>query len=182
MRRTKIVATIGPASRDPETLARMVEAGVDVFRLNFSHGTRELHAENAQRVRAAASNVGRPVAILQDLPGPKIRIGALKDDLAELKPGERLVLACGSEDLGDGERMSVSWPGLAGAVEPEDVIYLADGAIRLRVRSLRARASTSRVRRAGCPPCPSRISTCCALGNRSASTSSRCPSCARPRM
>jgi pyruvate kinase len=137
MRRTKIVATIGPASRDQETLARMVEAGVDVFRLNFSHGNRELHAENAQRVRAAASNVGRPVAILQDLPGPKIRIGALKDDLAELKPGEQLVLACGTTDVGDGERMSVSWPGLAGAVEPEDVIYLADGAIRLRVRRVR---------------------------------------------
>src|SRR5438270_2151116 len=137
MRRTKIVATIGPASNDQETLARMVEAGVDVFRLNFSHGNREIHAENAQRVRAAASNVGRPVAILQDLPGPKIRIGALKDDLAELKPGEQLVLACGTEDLGDGERMSVSWSGLADAVEPDDVVYLADGAIRLRVKAVR---------------------------------------------
>src|SRR6059058_1488181 len=107
----------------------MIQAGVDVFRLNFSHGNREIHAENAQRVRTAASQVGRPVAILQDLPGPKIRIGALKEDIAELKPGEQLVLACGNEDAGDGERMSVSWPGLAGAVEPDDVIYLADGAI-----------------------------------------------------
>ncbi len=88
MRRTKIVATIGPASRDPETLTRMVEAGLDVARLNFSHGDRDLHAENAQRVRAAASAAGRQVAILQDLPGPKIRIGKLEDDLAELKPGE----------------------------------------------------------------------------------------------
>src|SRR3989440_747422 len=137
MRRTKIVATIGPASRDPETLARMVEAGVDVFRLNFSHGTRELHAENAQRVRAAASNVGRQVAILQDLPGPKIRIGALRDDIAELKPGDKLVLLCGSDAVGDDERMSVSWDGLAGAVDPGDVVYLADGAIRLRVLAVR---------------------------------------------
>src|ERR1700756_3871418 len=96
MRRTKIVATIGPASREPETLKRMVEAGLDVARLNFSHGDRDLHAENAARVRAAAEAVGRPVAILQDLPGPKLRIGSLKDDLAELKPGERLVLLCGS--------------------------------------------------------------------------------------
>jgi pyruvate kinase len=138
MRRTKIVATIGPASRDPKTLERMVEAGLDVARLNFSHGDRDLHADNAARVRAAAEAVGRPVAILQDLPGPKLRIGALKDDLAELKPGERLVLMCGSTEPGDGERMSVSWPGLPGAVDPQDVIYLADGAIRLRVDSVRS--------------------------------------------
>jgi pyruvate kinase len=76
MHRTKIVATIGPASRDPDTLARMVEAGLDVARLNFSHGDRDLHAENADRVRAASATVGRPVAILQDLPGPKLRIAS----------------------------------------------------------------------------------------------------------
>ena len=78
MRRTKIVATIGPASRDPETMVRMVEAGMDVARLNFSHGNLELHKENAERVRAASAKVGRQVAILQDLPGPKLRIGALR--------------------------------------------------------------------------------------------------------
>jgi pyruvate kinase len=138
MRRTKIVATIGPASRDPETLARMIEAGMDVARLNFSHGNLEIHAENAERVRAAAKVVGRQVAILQDLPGPKIRIGALRNDIAELKPGERLMLVCGSNGLGDAEQMSVSWSGLASAVDPEDVIYLADGAIRLRVRAVRS--------------------------------------------
>jgi pyruvate kinase len=137
MRRTKIVATIGPASREPETLERMVEAGLDVARLNFSHGDREVHAENAERVRAASEAVGRPVAILQDLPGPKLRIGALIDGIAELKPGERLVLVCGSTEKGDGERMSVSWAGLAEAVDPQDVIYLADGAIRLRVTQVR---------------------------------------------
>jgi pyruvate kinase len=137
MRRTKIVATIGPACRDPETLTRMVEAGLDVARLNFSHGTRELHAENAERVRAAASRAGRQVAILQDLPGPKIRIGAVKDDLAELKPGETLILCCGTDDLGTEERLTVSWGGLARAVDPEDVVYLADGAIRLRVKRVR---------------------------------------------
>jgi pyruvate kinase len=138
MRRTKIVATIGPASREPQTLERMVEAGLDVARLNFSHGDREIHAENAARVRAASAAVGRPVAILQDLPGPKLRIGALKEDIAELKPGERLVLICGSDAPGDGEFMSVSWPGLAEAVDPQDVIYLSDGAIRLRVQEVRS--------------------------------------------
>jgi pyruvate kinase len=115
----------------------MVAAGMDVARLNFSHGDRELHAENAARIRAAAAKVGRQVAILQDLPGPKLRIGALRDDIAELKPGEKLVLQCGSTAIGDGERMSVSWPGLADAVDPDDVIYLADGAIRLRVHRVR---------------------------------------------
>ena len=132
-RRTKIVATIGPASRHPEILKRMVEAGMDVARLNFSHGSREIHAENAERIRAAANEAGRQVAILQDLPGPKIRIGRLKDDLVELKPGEELLLVCGSEDIGDERRISVSWKGLTSAVDPGDVIYLADGAIRLRV-------------------------------------------------
>ncbi|HEY3727655.1 MAG TPA: pyruvate kinase [Solirubrobacteraceae bacterium] len=137
MRRTKIVATIGPASRDPDTLVRMVEAGLDVARLNFSHGDRDLHAENASRIRAASAKTGRQVAILQDLPGPKLRIGALKDDIAELKPGEKLMLACGTTDVGDGERMSVSWAALVEAVDPDDVIYLADGAIRLRVVHVR---------------------------------------------
>jgi pyruvate kinase len=137
MRRTKIVATIGPASRDPDTLARMVEAGMDVARLNFSHGNREIHAENAERVRTAASRAGRQVAVLQDLPGPKIRIGRLTDDIAELKPGEKLVLVCGSDEPGDEERISVSWRGLVDAVDPGDVIYLADGAIRLRVQDIR---------------------------------------------
>jgi pyruvate kinase len=136
VRRTKIVATIGPACRDPDTLARMVEAGVDVARLNFSHGNRELHAENAERVRAAAEAAGRQVAILQDLPGPKIRIGALSDGLVELKPGDRLRLVCGSNDAGSAERMSVSWRGLVDAVDPGDVIYLADGGIRLRVKEV----------------------------------------------
>jgi pyruvate kinase len=137
MRRTKIVSTIGPASRDPDTLARMIEAGMDVARLNFAHGNREIHAENAQRIRNAAGIVGRQVAILQDLPGPKLRIGTLHDDLVELKPGEKLVLACGSDEPGDEERMSVSWAGLPESVNRDDVIYLADGAIRLRVQEVR---------------------------------------------
>ncbi|MHB8692878.1 MAG: pyruvate kinase [Solirubrobacteraceae bacterium] len=137
MRRTKIVATIGPASREPEVLVRMVEAGLDVARLNFSHGDREMHAENAERVRQAAATVGRQVAILQDLPGPKLRVGPIKDGRVELKPGERLTLHCGSAAEGDEQSMSVSWPGLAAAVDPEDVVYLADGAIRLRVKDVR---------------------------------------------
>ncbi len=137
MRRTKIVATIGPASREPEVLVRMIEAGLDVARLNFSHGDRELHAENVVRVRDAASQAGRQVAMLQDLPGPKLRIGSLRGGYAELKPGDKLVLQCGVNLEGDEHLMSVSWGGLAGAVDPEDIVYLADGAIRLRVTAVR---------------------------------------------
>ena len=136
-RRTKIVATIGPASREPEVLERLIEAGLDVVRFNFSHGSRELHAENAERVRAASEVVGREVAILQDLPGPKLRIGTLREGRVELKPGEKLMLMCGSTDEGDQGRIPVSWAGLSEAVDPEDVIYLADGAIRLRVKEIR---------------------------------------------
>jgi pyruvate kinase len=138
MRRTKIVATIGPASRDPEVLARMVEAGLDVARLNFSHGNLELHAENAELVRAAASAAGRQVAILQDLPGPKLRVGIIENEIAELRRGDTLVLLCGSSAVGNEHQMSVTWPGLADAVDPQDVIYLADGKIRLRVEAVRS--------------------------------------------
>ena len=102
-RRTKIVATIGPASSEPEVLVRMVDAGMDVARLNFSHGTAEQHAEMAQRVRDAAGRAGRPVAILQDLPGPKLRIGALRDGTADLGVGDNLTFVCNGDtgELGD---------------------------------------------------------------------------------
>jgi pyruvate kinase len=137
MRRTKIVATIGPASREPEVLARMVEAGMDVARLNYSHGTLDEHAETAARVRAAAARVGRPVALLQDLPGPKLRIGAVADGIVELTPGETLTFECGTDAVGDHRHMSVTWKELAESVEPGAIIYLADGAVRLRVKATR---------------------------------------------
>jgi pyruvate kinase len=139
-RRTKIVATIGPASNDPETLVRMVEAGMDVARLNFSHGNAEQHAEIARRVRDAANRAGRPVAILQDLPGPKLRIGPLEDDIAELKPGDIVTFACGEDGGGTARRMSVARPELVAALSQGDVMYLADGAVRLRVQAVRAGA------------------------------------------
>jgi pyruvate kinase len=139
MRRTKIVATIGPASREPETLARMMQAGMDVARLNYSHGSLDEHAETVTRVRDAANRTGRPVAILQDLPGPKLRIGPLRDDLVELTPGEPLTLVCGDgEEAGDARRMSLSWGGLPDAVEKDSILYLADGSVRLRVLRTRA--------------------------------------------
>ncbi len=141
MRRTKIVATIGPASREPETLLRMVNAGMDVARLNYSHGTLEEHAETVRRVRDAAGRAGRPVAILQDLPGPKLRIGPLREGVVELKPGERVTFSCGgAESEGDANHMSISWPGLADALQSGEVLYLADGSVRLRVVEVRTGA------------------------------------------
>jgi pyruvate kinase len=139
MRRTKIVATIGPASRERETLLRMVNAGMDVARLNYSHGTLEEHAETIRRVREAAARAQRPVAILQDLPGPKLRIGPLRDDVVELTPGEHLTFTCGPDEIeGDAQHMSISWGGLPDAVEPGSILYLADGTVRLRAVDVRA--------------------------------------------
>jgi pyruvate kinase len=138
MRRTKIVATIGPASRDPEVLVQMVEAGMDVARLNFSHGSADEHAETAELVRDAGNRAGRSVAILQDLPGPKLRIGKLVDGIAELKPGDEVTFVCGENEIeGDARRMYITWAGLAETVDRDEVIYLADGAVRLRIEATR---------------------------------------------
>src|SRR3954452_16782705 len=110
MRRTKIVATIGPASRDPEVLLQMVRAGMDVARLNFSHADHSVHAETVELVRTAAERAGRPVAVLQDLPGPKLRIGELIDGTVVLKVGDSVCFMC-TEDgpPGNASRMTASW-------------------------------------------------------------------------
>jgi pyruvate kinase len=137
VRHTKIVATIGPASRDPAILLQMIEAGMDVARLNFAHGTRDEHAETVRRVRRAAERVGRQVAVLQDLPGPKIRIGPLQNEIAELAVDDHVTFVCGPEIEGNARRMSISWEGLASEVGVDDSIYLGDGAVRLRVEAVR---------------------------------------------
>jgi pyruvate kinase len=135
MRSTKIVATIGPASRDPDVLGRMIEAGMDVARLNFAHGTPDHHEETVAMVRAAAEQAGREVAILQDVPGPKLRLGPVGGDVAQLETGSRVGLT--SERIeGDSRRLPVAWPGFSELLGEGDVVYLADGAIRLRVREV----------------------------------------------
>jgi len=118
----------------------MVEAGMDVARLNFSHGSAEEHAENARLVRDAAGRAGRQVAILQDLPGPKLRIGKLRDGIVEFKPGDRTTFVCGGESNGEGDasRLYITYAGLASTVDDNEIMYLADGAVRLRVTSVRA--------------------------------------------
>jgi pyruvate kinase len=132
MRSTKIVATIGPASQEHDVLTAMIVAGMDVARLNFAHGTREQHAETAVRIRAAAETAGREVAILGDLPGPKLRLGPVAGGVAELGRGTRVVLTPADVE-GTSERLPVAWNGFAELVDAGDVCYLADGAVRLRV-------------------------------------------------
>ena len=132
MRSTSIVATIGPASKEPSVLEAMIAAGMDVARLNFAHGTPELHAETAADIRAASERVGREVAILGDLPGPKLRIGPVAGGVAELPRDSRVVLT--QEEIeGTSERLPVAWKGFPELVDEGDVLYLADGAVRLRV-------------------------------------------------
>jgi pyruvate kinase len=130
-RRTKIIATVGPASWEPAVLEQLVAAGADVFRLNFSHAGPERQAATIEAIRAAAERVGREVAVLGDLPGPKLRIGTLRDDFAELETGMHVTLTP-REVEGDGETIPVSWPGVTDLRENQ-LVYLADGAIRLRV-------------------------------------------------
>jgi pyruvate kinase len=130
-RRTKIVATVGPASWDASVLEQMIAAGADVFRLNFSHAGPDQQARTIETIRAAAETVGREVAVLGDLPGPKLRIGELRDDLAELETGMHVTLTPRDVE-GDSETIPVSWPGVTDLRENQ-LVYLADGAIRLRV-------------------------------------------------
>src|SRR5919204_1657114 len=136
MRSTKIVATIGPASRSVDVLERMIRAGMDVARLNFAHETPEEHAEVVTMIREASERVGREIAILQDLPGPKLRIGPVEDGVTELGTGTNVVLT--PEPIeGNSERLQVAWAGLSEIMHPGDIAYLADGAIRLRVEEVR---------------------------------------------
>src|SRR6266498_6079598 len=108
MRSTKIVATIGPASRSSDVLERMIRAGLDVARLNFAHETPDEHAETVQLIRGAAERVGREVAVLQDVPGPKLRIGPVAGGVTELGTGTQVVLTTERIE-GDASRLPVDW-------------------------------------------------------------------------
>ncbi len=133
MRRTKIIATVGPACDNIATLDALIAAGVDIFRLNFSHGTCATQAETFGRIRAAAARASRQVAILQDLAGPKIRTGTLVGGRPILlKAGEPLRIVTGDAP-GEPGRISTAFEGLAPSVRPGDRLLLADGFIELRV-------------------------------------------------
>jgi pyruvate kinase len=131
-RRTKIVATIGPASRDPAMLDALIRAGVNVFRLNLSHGDHEGHRVNFERVRAAAAAIGEPVAILADLCGPKIRVGRLAGGRLTLETGQQVTVTT-RNILGEPGLIPSQYPALAQDVRPGDHILLDDGMLELRV-------------------------------------------------
>ena len=131
-KKTKIVATIGPASQDVETLARMLDSGMNIARINFAHGDADSHRRTVANVRAAAQRTGRRVAIFGDLPGPKIRIGKLAREPIELERGQQFVLQL-APILGDEHRVSVEFPRLPHVVRPGDSIFLNDGYIMLKV-------------------------------------------------
>jgi pyruvate kinase len=133
--KTKIVCTIGPASESPEVMEKMILAGMNVARLNLSHGDFASHKKVIENVRAAAQAVGRRVAIMADLPGPKMRIGELAEEPIELETGEPFTLTVGT-GVGDSKGVSVSFDRLPRAVEPGNTLFLNDGLIQLEVVSV----------------------------------------------
>ena len=139
-RATKIVATLGPASSDPEVLERLLRAGVDVVRLNFSHGTAQDHIDRAALVRRIAEKVGKPVAIMADLQGPKIRVGKFAQGKVTLVNGERFVLDAARTELGDLQGVGLDYKELPRDVKPGDTLLLNDGLIVLTVDSVRGEA------------------------------------------
>jgi pyruvate kinase len=132
MARTKIVCTIGPASRSPQILRGLILAGMNVARLNFSHGTHAEHLAALREIRRLSRALNRPVAVLQDLSGPKIRVGEVAGGVVTLRPGARFTLTS-RRVAGDDKEVSVSYPRLPAEVRPGDPLLLSDGALELVV-------------------------------------------------
>jgi pyruvate kinase len=141
-RRTKIVATIGPASREPDVLERLVEAGMDGARLNFSHGVQEEHAESARRVRETQRAMGRPLALIADLQGPKLRIGDIPAPV-ELEVGDVVVVS--DEEVSRPDDLPVAPDVLGSVLRPGQDVLIADGIVRLRVERVAEGRAESRV-------------------------------------
>ncbi|HXJ10319.1 MAG TPA: pyruvate kinase [Burkholderiales bacterium] len=148
LRSTKIVATLGPASSDPAILERMIRAGVDVVRMNFSHGTADDHLARAKLVKEIASKTGRTVAIMCDLQGPKIRVGKFKDGKVTLEKSRKFILDANCA-LGDAERVGLDYKELPRDVEPGAVLLLDDGKIVLDVTDVRGEEVHTVVRHGG---------------------------------
>jgi pyruvate kinase len=144
-RATKIVATLGPASSDPAVLERLLRAGVDVVRLNFSHGKAQDHIERANLVREAAARVGKPVALMADLQGPKIRVGKFAEGKVRLETGAAFVLDAGRSEPGDVQAVGLDYKELPRDVRPGDTLLLNDGLIKLSVAEVRGEQVVTRV-------------------------------------
>ena len=147
-RSTKIVATLGPASNNPDTLEKMFRAGVDVVRLNFSHGTVDDHLKRAEMVREVCRKTGCTVGIMGDLQGPKIRVGKFKDGKVTLKPGDAFILDADCE-LGNAERAGLDYKELPRDVRAGDVLLLDDGRIEFEVERVAGNEVHCRVHHGG---------------------------------
>ena len=148
-RATKIVATLGPASSDPDLLEQMIRAGVNVVRLNFSHGTAQDHIKRAGLVREAAQRAGREVAIMADLQGPKIRVGKFEQGRVMLAPGQKFVLDAARVELGDSGAVGLDYKALPREVKAGDVLLLNDGLIVLTVDAVKGEAVHTSVKLGG---------------------------------
>jgi len=142
--KTKIICTIGPASEKPEVMEKMIHAGMNIARLNFSHGSFDSHRAVIENLRAVAHRIGKRVVIMGDLSGPKMRIGMLAQEPVELKPGDEFVLT--TEDIvGDGGKASVTFKRLPEAVRTGDTLFLNDGIIQLDVAAVKGSEVSCRV-------------------------------------
>lgn len=148
IRKTKIVATMGPSCSSIETLSDIVEAGVDIIRLNMSHSSYKSHSKNIDTIRQVEKKLNRPICILGDLKGPEIRTGLLKDKEITLKAGQLITLTP-EECLGDGHRIQISYQELSGDVTPGQLVYMSDGAITLYVEEIKGQDIVCKVERGG---------------------------------
>ena len=149
LRRTKIVATLGPASSDQQVLEKMIQAGVDVVRMNFSHGTAQDHVARAEKVRAAAAACGRIVGILADLQGPKIRVGKFENDKIVLNNGDMFILDAGWTALGNQQRAGLDYKELHNDVSKGSVLMLNDGMLEFDVLEVKGKQIICKVVRGG---------------------------------
>ena len=149
LRRTRIICTLGPASSSRATLRALIAAGMDIARVNFSHGSEEEHRETVEAVRAVAAQMGRHIALLQDLQGPKIRTGRLADPPVRLRRGEPVTLTA-RPVIGDETLIPVSHPAFVRSLIPDERVLLADGEIELRIRSVQGTEASAWWREGGC--------------------------------
>jgi len=149
LRRTKIVATLGPVSSDKKVIEQMIRAGVDLVRMNFSHGSAQDHIKRAETVRAAAAAVGRTVGILADLQGPKIRVRKFENDKIILNDGDTFILDAGHEGLGNQERVGLDYKELPKDVKKGSVLLLNDGMLEFTVSQVKGQQVICKVVRGG---------------------------------
>ena len=144
-KKTKIVATLGPASNSPEKIKQLIESGVNVFRLNFSHGTHEQHKINYDYIRNSAKDMGKIIGILLDLQGPKIRVGKFKNDKINLVEGNKFYLTCATDELGNTAGVSVSYKDLYKDVVTGDELLFDDGKLKVVIENVDGQIINTRV-------------------------------------